>query len=90
VQGDPSSCSFFKWELDYRRWLRSRLRDGGTDVVEKEEVFSVVMRELAEMKQEIRMLNRKLIRPSVVVDRVCIMYVLLGCVIGMFVSLFVK
>jgi hypothetical protein len=36
------------------------------------------------------MLNRKLIRPSVVVDRVCIMYVLLGCVIGMFVSLFVK
>lgn len=86
---------FYKWKPEYRAWLRARIGEDVADLPDKKdkEEFSMLKTEIeelnkqvAEMKQDIGSLRKMLIRPGVVVDSVSIVAIILGCMIGMFVT----
>jgi len=95
LQDDPTSCSFFKWEVEYKQFLcRNGLVEGHgvqcDEVLGKEQMLQM-KHEIEQLTCEIMHLRQHLGKKLAVVESVCLIGVLVvGCVIGVLVAMLCK
>ncbi|PUZ66880.1 hypothetical protein GQ55_3G381800 [Panicum hallii var. hallii] len=95
VQGDPTSCSFYKWENDYRKWLMSTCREDVDGPQCDTREFQQLKHDIGQLKQivtelkmEIVALRTKSPKPFVIVDSACVLSLVIGCMFGIVVAMY--